>query len=719
MSKSGKTACLILLAAVVAFGVVNNLVWLHIDTRPPRWDEAHYLTMGLKFHEALFSGGVGSFVGSVLTLYPANPPLVPALSVPAYLLLGKSADAALAVNFLAFVMLILATYGLGATLASPWCGLLAAVLVSTYPGAFGLSRVFYVDFVNVALVAVSLYLLVRTEAFSRKVPSLAFGVVTGLGFLCRATYPVFVIGPLGISAYLAWSGRKHDDLTSGVERPRLWVNSGLALLGLVVVAAPWYIRNLLPVVRRSLSAGYGAVAVGYGPTNPLTLHAILSYFIILIDVHMTPFGMALFILAVLILWVKRSTILQEAPTQKINLSHGLLFCLSSVCVPLMIFATGRSQDPRFVAPILPAIAVVSAWGLWSLKSSLLKKGLIGSAIMVSLFQLWLGTYGVRALPQEVGIWVGRQLPPILIYRQATSNPHAGSHLLPRRENWPIAEILARIMGRSAVGSSALMTAPPAVLGIIPNHALFNINNFRYYAALDGLPVQVERLGDPQSPEGKDYQTYLAGLDFAVVKTGDPGLEWTNTYNTQMVEFLRSPGSGFVEISPRFPLPDGSQAVLYAANGGRVANDAQRIQLLTPVSFGDVIELLGYDLEEKGRTSRGRAFLVTYYWKALKDVVNDYQVFVHVTEGAGPRGVAGWDHAPVRGRCPTSLWPRGTVMRDQGLYFLPNELSGGQYLMRVGLSLFPAGERLRIAHAAPGIIVDDQETRAAVGTIRLM
>lgn len=584
MSKSGKTACLILLAVVIALSVINDVIWLGIDTRPPRWDEAYYLTMSLKYHEALFSGGVGSFVRSVLTLYPMSPPLVPALSVPAYLLLGNSADAALAVNLLAFVILILATYGLGATLVSPWCGLLAAVLVSTYPGVSGLSRVFEVDFVNVALVAVSLYLLVRTEAFSRKVPSLALGVVTGLGLLCRTTYLIFVIGPLGISAYVAWRRGKLSNLMQGAERPRSWVNSGLALLGLVVVAAPWYIRNFLPVVRRSLSAAYGAEALGYGPSNPLTLRAILSYFIIFIDADTSLFGMVLFLWAAVILWVKRHALVPEVPMGSPRLSYGLLFCLSSVCVPPMILATAPNQDPRFIAPLLPVMAVVSAWGLWSLKPSLLKKGLIGSAIVVSLFQLWLGTYGVQTLPQEVGLLVGLRLPPVLIYRQATANPDAGFHLLPRRENWRISEILSRIARGSAGLNSARLRATPAVLGIIPNHALFNINNFQYYAMLDGLPVKVERVGDPQSPKGKDYPTHLAGLDFAVVKTGDPGLEWTNTYNVQMIEFLRSPESGFVEIPPRFPLPDGSQAILYAADGGRAANGVQRIQYLTVQSW---------------------------------------------------------------------------------------------------------------------------------------
>ena len=117
MSKPDKVACLILLAGVIAFSVVNNLIWLRIDTRPPRWDEASYLTASLNYYECLISGGVVAFTRCFLTLSTSRPHLVPALAVPSYLLLGKSTASALRLNLLAFVLLILAVYGMGARLA--------------------------------------------------------------------------------------------------------------------------------------------------------------------------------------------------------------------------------------------------------------------------------------------------------------------------------------------------------------------------------------------------------------------------------------------------------------------------------------------------------------------------------------------------------------------------------------------------------------------------
>jgi 4-amino-4-deoxy-L-arabinose transferase-like glycosyltransferase len=683
MSKREDVICSIMLTVVIAFSVMNNLIWLWIDTRPPKWDEAYYLTLSLKYHENLVSSGVRAFIGSLLTLDPTRPPLVPALAVPAYILLGKSPDTAIAVNLVAFGLLILAVYGMGARLASSRSGLLAAIFVSTYPGTLALSRMFLFDFVNAALVAASLYLLVRTEAFSRSRSSLALGAAMGLGLLCRPFFPVFMIGPLGISAYVAWRESRLNVSSGGTERPRSWANGGLALLVCVAVAAPWYIINLAPVIQRSLSAALGARAVDYGTSNPLTIHALLRFLIKITS--LTPFGTVLFLFAATILWVKRSCLIPRAVMGKLTPSQGFFILLFSVLVPLLFFSTLRNQDLKNLLPIYPGMAVITAWGL--------------------------------SLPQGVGTQPRSGEPVLLMFRAASSNPEAFLSL-PRRENWNIPEILSRMTGGSVRRNGVRIMARPGVVAVVPDHPLFNRNNLGYFAALNGLPIQVERVGDPRDPGGKDYRTQLLGVDFAVIKTGDPGPAWLNRNNVELMEFLRSPESGLVEVSPRFPLPDGSEAILYAVPGEPFAGGPSQVRVRAPVIFGDQVELLGYDLEGKGSTARGRAFLVTYYWKALREIANDYQVFVHITEGVGSKWVMGWDHAPARGRYPTSFWAPGSVIRDRGLYFLPGDLRGGLYLMRVGLYLLATGERLKVVHAAPGITVDDQQTRAAIGTVQI-
>jgi len=718
MSKCEHTTCLIFLIAIIAFAFINATVWLQIDTRPPRWDEASYLALSLRHHAALSSGGVGSLAKSLLKLDRKRPPLVPALAVPAYLLFGRGAEVAFAVNLLALVFLILAVYGLGAWLISRRCGLLAAFFVSVYPGVFSLTRLFLLDFCDMALAAIALYSLVRTESFSQKGPAVAFGVVMGLGLLCRAFFPIFLIGPLGISLYIAWRADKHNAEAEKLRKPGWQVNGGLALLACTAVAAPWYLTNMVPLVLRSLSATYGAEAVGYGPDNPLTVHAMVSYFINFTNIHPSPFGMMLFLLAVALLWLKRSSLQSVTRGDTATPALALALLLSSVVLPYLFFSTLPSQDIKNIIPVLPALAVITAWGLSLLQPPALRKSVVGGSIVWLLFQYWIGTYGLSTLPPQVGVRLGGNLPPLLLLQQGLTYPPGEGVLLPRRENWHIPDILSRITGGS-VGPGRVQTMlRPAIVALLPDHPFFNMSNFDYSVVLQGLPVQIEHSGDPRTPEGKNYRSQLLEVDFVVTKTGDSGPQWLNVYHEEILTFLRSPDSGFVEIEPRFPLPDGSQAVLYAASSGPVRHDPPQPQYLAPVRFSDQVELLGYDLKEEGRTSQGRAFLVTYYWKALREVPNDYRIFVHVTEETGTRVIKGWDHSPARGRYPTSFWQPGTVIEDRGLYFLPADLPAGSYTLRLGLYLPAGGERLKVTQVAPGIPLDSDETGVALATLRI-
>ncbi|MBI3245235.1 MAG: glycosyltransferase family 39 protein [Deltaproteobacteria bacterium] len=705
----------VLLGLIIAGSLIANVVWLSIDTRPPRWDDAAYLTSSFKYHEALFEGGLSGFFTSVLSVDRSRPPFLPLMAVPTYFIFGKSAGAALSVNLSAFVVLALATYGLGARLRSPATGVLAAFFVATYPAAFGLSRIFLFDFWDTALVAVSLYWLAKTEGFARKWPSVALGATLGLGCLCRAFFPVFLVGPLSVSVWGIWrSGR----LTLGRAEsgpPRLGRYLGPALGIATLVAAPWYLLNLKPLIARSLSAAYGEEAVGYGPSNPLTWQALASYFISFVNGHLTLVGLGLFVAGLVVLWRQRAAFAGQKISDASSAVHGLGLLLASIMVSYLFFSTLPSQDQKNITPILPAMAVVSAWGVSFLPRSRWRS-YGGSGVMLWLLvQFWLASYGWRAVPNVIEIPLHEALPRLALLRQG-SPESAPYFALPQREHWPIEEILRRVVGGSLGLENRRTMARPAVIGIIPDSPLLNANTFTYFATLRQLPVGVTHPGDPRFSEGPEYLIHLQGVDFAVVKTGSPGEQWLTTYNDEILAFLRSPESGFTEATPRFPLPDGSEAILYERQVGVTTPDEPSVRFPTPVRFSDELELIGYDLEDKGMLTRGRAFVLTYYWRALKTLPTDYYVFVHVTVGTERTVRANWDHAPARGRYPTSWWSPGTVMKDQGLYFLPKHTAKESLALRVGVFFRDSGTRLAITNAPAEVTLDDSGSRAEIGAI---
>jgi hypothetical protein len=80
-------------------------------------------------------------------------------------------------------------------------------------------------------------------------------------------------------------------------------------------------------------------------------------------------------------------------------------------------------------------------------------------------------------------------------------------------------------------------------------------------------------------------------------------------------------------------------------------------------FGDVAELLGYDLTTT-TLSPGQSVGVTFYWRALPGAGNlNYQVFVHLLPPDISRILGQHDGTPVEGTRPTTTWTAGEVLVD--------------------------------------------------------
>src|SRR5262249_41820115 len=162
-----------------------------------------------------------------------------------------------------------------------------------------------------------------------------------------------------------------------------------------------------------------------------------------------------------------------------------------------------------ILPVLPAMAVVTAWGPSLLQPPAVKQIMLGGGIVWFLCQLWLGGYGCSILPPQVYVRLGWGLPQPCLLQQSSTHSPGGGGFLARKEKWSILEILSRITGRS-MGPSKLVRLRaqamlrPAVVAVLPNHPFFNVSNFAYFSVLKDLPVRIEQIGNPQTAEAKDY-----------------------------------------------------------------------------------------------------------------------------------------------------------------------------------------------------------------------
>jgi hypothetical protein len=201
--------------------------------------------------------------------HDGRPPLYQLLSVPFLYLFGRSADAALLINVVFGVVLLLSTYGIGRLVQDGKAGLLAALLVVAYPPLVDLSRIYRPHFAIAACVALSLWLLLLLlKARSPKIAWL-FGASLVLGMLVHSSFLYVLAAPtvlFGFYALLFQTPPRYPSILKEAPRWLLaklrdpFVLYGLLPAALVAAAltAGWYLtegRTLLRVLQQVTQEG--------------------------------------------------------------------------------------------------------------------------------------------------------------------------------------------------------------------------------------------------------------------------------------------------------------------------------------------------------------------------------------------------------------------------------------------------------------------------------
>jgi hypothetical protein len=102
------------------------------------------------------------------------------------------------------------------------------------------------------------------------------------------------------------------------------------------------------------------------------------------------------------------------------------------------------------------------------------------------------------------------------------------------------------------------------------------------------------------------------------------------------------------------------------------------------SLNDDLALIGYDYESEGVRAPGETIPVTFYWRALLAMDDDYLIRLTL-QGDGPGQYAQWEGRPVNGRYPTRDWQTTEVVRDPWQLRLPASLPGGTYELAMTLT----------------------------------
>lgn len=368
-----------LILGLVAAIFILNLRWVQLETRPPQWDMARHLWNSLVYLGRFKTVNLTELIGN----YSYYPPLVYWLTIPIYLVFGISVASAVAINGLFLAVLALSTYGIGRQLWNRRAGLLAVVFLLTTPMMVSQFKGYELDGPVSALVALAIYLLIRSDQFSRRRFSLMFGLTCGLGLLTKWTFPLIMGLPILVAASQAalrsWRDRTWSRLT----------NLGWAALIAYSVACFWYARNWLDLRMDLLQNGIqqgrfeGDPKIGSLSANFWYLDALVNRQLYLIPLACLVIG--------LVVAVKRR---QDLKRQL----YPLLLVIGSYSV----FALMGNKDSRYTLPMLVGVAILATYWI-SLLPRRPQKIVSGILIGYCLITFWAISFGIFFLPKQLNL----------------------------------------------------------------------------------------------------------------------------------------------------------------------------------------------------------------------------------------------------------------------------------------------------------------------------
>ncbi len=314
------------------------------------WDDAEYLRRGVRLARLAGSDGLAA-VGAWLGERP-RPPLLIGWIAASVLAAGRAHLPAVLVlgAVVPYALLLLAAARQAARLAGPVAAPLAVLAVAASPMglAFG-AKVMVETFLGLWV----LLTLATAAAFvTRPGPAraAAFSTALGLAALTKLTVALLLPLPVLAVALRLWGDRNRTD---PARLRATWV----ALVApLLLIAGPWYARNVAPAVGfAAWSSRYNVVAEGRAVSEPVAqrLHAMADRL-----VGWPTLGLA--VLAGLgVVVARRSPEARRAePVGEAQVFDRLV--LGSAALAAGTLLVPSYFDARFLLPIWPSLAVVLA-----------------------------------------------------------------------------------------------------------------------------------------------------------------------------------------------------------------------------------------------------------------------------------------------------------------------------------------------------------------------
>jgi len=357
----------------ILFYFINNYIWLKnsVDFPIEPQDAKFYGYMALwtnliKHHDftvmkLLVTGG-GTY-----------PPVYLLPAILSSLAFGGNYPFHIMLNIVYFALLLFSVYSLAKEFFNERCAIISVCLLSLYPAIYGLSRKFFIEFGMMWLVVSTILMLVQSKLFSVRKYSVFLGIFLGLGLMAKDTFALFIFGPLAYIGFKMVKSVKNINHSAKPALGKVLFNLFLCLCVCFVIAGYRYCR--LSIFYHHMVECL-AESTGFTPmfyVKDLISHEVSFVFFILFIVSLIWF-----------LLTKRN----EKDQKAILL---LWFFIPFLYHSLML----HEKETRFILPYLPAVAIISAACVDSIRQKGLRVSIICFLITAGLFQYYYLSFGMR------------------------------------------------------------------------------------------------------------------------------------------------------------------------------------------------------------------------------------------------------------------------------------------------------------------------------------
>lgn len=523
---------IVFLNILILFVLITNFIWLKKDTLPPEGNALQDLLPGINFYSdianlnniaypailnifktpLLIKVSLFKALDYIRSIFFIYPPLVPVSYSLFYILFGPSSEIELMANSLYLALALYSIYGIAKKIFNEKVGLLTTFIFSSFPGIISISREIYAEFFMMCLVALTLYLLLKTDFFRNRKYSLLLGISLGLTALAKWEFLPAIIGPFIL---VLWKSNVIAKKTQHylAQKKALFTNFFLAIIIGILISSFWYLPSIGDVIWRLFLRPDENIFINNRTTwntRLFSLSTVTYYPLTVINVHIRFFYFLLL------------TLIGTAFTYKvIKNNHRLflikeklfyiIFLISWIVIPYICFTFIKIHAPSHIMVILPALSIIISAGI----SSFIKK--LTRIVLTSLIIL----YGLTSYLHSF-VFI-KELEPfhnLRIYLRGdgklTLITHPGRYMRdsweptrfypPDNRNWKIREILSFIkIDNSNIKNKAL------VLVLSPHHNIQSFQ-FQYYNLLENYQLFIEPRGNDRS----EFPPVQSKIDYIII-----------------------------------------------------------------------------------------------------------------------------------------------------------------------------------------------------------